>query len=552
MIVGGGLALMAWYARILIEHADVLIYHIFFSMEENLYHITAVGPDNLLKNFGVTLFLASVGIPLAFFLVKKKKALKSSILIIFWFAVPFFLSQLYFFGVLLPYHRFVYFFATPIAILAGVTAYYIIKTARTLIESKVIPKLAKRINTVTATKIFTVALVFCLFFVQAFLFLQLIPEYPQFYERGPIASYESGIWVKQHSVPDGIVVTTRSPGSWFYVFSDHNTTQETDPLYSRSIAAEAILYSFHEIENSVTLTREYDPVSPSSGQAIYVSLFNIWTKALTIPNDQINVAYVDSLGESMTVSLSETDENIYWKQNSTDKAQLVSEYSHEHFTAKRTVTFSSTRSAINIEWTIKAHQKLSFLTLSISNYFEFSLDFDEALVPGVLEWQNPWDNATYINAHEKWAVIEGQDMLSEKLVAVLDAQHGILTAYQFDEEPDGFSLGALNNHFIDAMRLQYDLGDVAQGRTTEVSFSLLAYAFELEEIERRTTLQLKQQFVSKKNQTIQARDFRAYIEEQNIKFVVVDTQQIVSNIEATPALDKIYDNGRVIVYTTKR
>jgi hypothetical protein len=551
VIVGGGLALMAWYAKMIIEYADVIIEHIFFSMEENIYHISAVTFDSLIKNLGATLFLASAGIPLTFILLKKKKALKSSLLIIFWLAVPFLLAQLYLFGVYVPYHRFIYFFATPIAILSAVTVYYTLKSSLTLLESKVIPKIAKKSNIQIATKIFTMALIFSLFVIQALGFLQVTGAYPQFYERASISSYNSGIWVKQHSVPDGTVITTRSPGSWFYIFSDHDTIQETDPLYSRSIVAEAVLYSFYEMENSLTLTREFDPVSSSAGQAIYVSRFNIWTKALTIPNNQVNVTYFDSLGEWMTVPLSETVENIYWTQNSTDKAQLVSEYVHEHFTVEKIVTFSSSSSVVNVEWNVKAHQNLAFVKLVVNNFFEPSLDFKEALVPGVLEWQNPWDNATFINTHEKWALVEGSDILYEKLVAALDAQNGILTALEFDEYPDGFSLGALNNRIIDALRLQYEFGDLAEGENQEVSFSILVYAFE-PEIERWTTSDLKQQFDSQTNMSIQGRDFRTYIKDCDIKFVAVDTQQVVSNIEASPALDKIYDNGRLVIYTTKR
>jgi len=78
VIVGGGLALLAWYAPMLIEYADVVIEHIFFAMKENVYNISAVTLDSLIKNLGATLFLALAGIPLTFILVKKKKALKSS------------------------------------------------------------------------------------------------------------------------------------------------------------------------------------------------------------------------------------------------------------------------------------------------------------------------------------------------------------------------------------------------------------------------------------------------------------------------------------------
>ena len=551
VIVGSGLALLAWYSRMLIEYADIVIEHVFFAMEENIYHINAVTLDSLIKNLGATLFLALAGIPLTFILVKKKKALKSSILIIFWLAVPFLLAQLYIFGIYLPYHRFIYFLATPITILAAVTLYSITESV-TFLESKVIPKITKTGNILDTAKVFAAVLIFLLFFIQALHFLQITEAYPIFYERASISSFNSGLWIKQNSVPNGKVVTTRSPGSWFHIFSNHQTIQETDPLYSRSKVAETVLYSFHEIENSLTLTRDFDPVSQSAGQAIYVSRFKIWTKALSIPNNQVNVIYINPLGEWVTVPLSETVENIYWTQNSTGKAQIVSEYFHEHFTIKKLVTFSRSNLAINIEWNVKAHQNLAYLKLTINNYFEYSLDFKEALIPGVLEWQNPWDNATYKNAAEKWAFVQGSDILSEKLAAIRDTKNGIITALEFDESPDWFSLGALNNRFIDALRLRYEFGDLDEGEKQEISFSILAFTFDPEEIEQWTTSDLKEQFDSQTDLPVNGRDFLTYIEEHNIKFVAVDTQQVISNIEVSPDLDKIYDNSRMIIYATKR
>jgi hypothetical protein len=550
VIVGGGLALMAWYAPMLIEYADIVIEHVFFAMKENVYNISAVTLDSLIKNFGASLFLAVAGIPLTFILVKKRKALKSSMLIIFWLAVPFILAQLYIFEIYLPYHRFIYFLATPIAILAGVTVYSIAKSI-TYIESKLIPKVTKKANIRAAAKIITVAIAFALFLVQALAFLPVIETYPQFYERASMPSYNAGTWVRQHSVPDGTVITTRSPGSWFYIFSDHQTIQETDPLYQRSAVAEAVLYSFYEMENSVTLSREFDPVSPSAGQAIYVSRFNIWTKALTIPNSQVEVTYINPVGEWVTVPLSETDENIYWTQNSTDEAQLVSEYIHEHFTLKKIVTASSSSSVIDIEWNVEAHQNLAYIKITLTNDFEISLDFKEALIPQRLEWQNPWNNATHINATE-WALTEVSGTLPEKLVAIRDTQNGILAAFEFDEPTAFLSVGALNSRFINALRLKYDLGELGEGETQEISYSILAYAFEPEEMEQWTISDLKQQFDSQTNLPVKAVDFRTYIEEYNIKFVAVDTQQVLSNVETSPALDKIYNDGRIIVYATKR
>jgi hypothetical protein len=552
VVVGGGLALTAWYARILIEYADIVIQHVFFTMEENVYLISSVRLDFLIETLGATLFLALAGIPLMFIILKKKKSLKDSILIVFWFAVPFLLAESFLFGIHLPYNRFIYFFATPIAILSGVTIFSLTKIPA-LLQSKIFSKITKKNIPLNAAKMLILALIFSLFFFQLYVFAQRTETYPQYYERASIASYNSGLWVKQHSNPDGTVITTRSPGSWFYIFSDHRTIQETDPIIARVPVAEALLYSFYEMDNSVTLTREFDPVSPSAGQAIYVSRFNIWKKAMSIPNNQASFIYVNPFGLWIKIPLSETEENIYWRQNSTDEAQLVSEYVHELFTVEKVVTFSSNSSAVNITWNIEVHKKLASVKLAVTNYMEPSFDFKEALVPGVLEWQNPWDNATYIDGFGKWAVVEGpSDMLNENIVAMLDEKNGVLTVLELEDMPDWFILGALDNRFIDALRLRYELGDLAEGEKSQVSLSVLAYAFELEKIEKGSTADLKQLLDANMNLPIQERDFLTYIEEYNIKFVAIDTQKALSNIEATPALDKIYDNGRAEVYTTKR
>ena len=554
VVVGGGLALLAWYARILIDYGDIIIEHIFFTMAENVYHIPAVSLNALIKNLGATLFLALAGIPLMFFILRKRKSLKDSILILFWFIVPFLLAESYIFGVHLPYHRFLYFLATPITILSAVTIYYSVAKSVAFLEAKVFPKIAQKLVLQNVVQGIVMGLIFSLLFFQAFMFVQRIETYPEFYERASISSYKSGLWVKQHSVPDGTVVVSRSPGSWFYLFSDHQTIQETDPVSSRTALAESILYSFYEMENSRVAIREFDTVSPSAGHAMYASRFNIWTKTFSIPNNQTTFTYVDPYGVWVTLPLSETVETIYWMQKSANESQLVSEYAHELFTVERVVALSSNSSIVNIEWHIEVNKFLALVKLDVVNWFESSLDFKEALVPGLLAWQNPWDNPFLRHPNNKWAVVnESPDALDENLTAVLDSENGILAAFEFDEyPPDWFALSALNNRVIDALRFRYDFGDLAEGESRHVAYSALAYAFESKEITGGTAEDVKQLLEAEVDLPVQTRDFHTYIEEYNIKFVAVDTKQVLSNIEPTPALDKIYDNGRSIVYTTKR
>jgi hypothetical protein len=81
---------------------------------------------------------------------------------------------------------------------------------------------------------------------------------------------------------------------------------------------------------------------------------------------------------------------------------------------------------------------------------------------------------------------------------------------------------------------------------------MFAVAFESEDFEKGSAEDMRQLLDANMNLPIQVRDFRTYIEDYDIKLVIVDTQNVLSNIEATPALDRIYDNERITIYTTKR
>ena len=555
VIMGGGLALLVWYARIIIEYSDIIIEYLFFTMAENVYHIPAVSLNGLNKIFGPTLFLSLVGIPLALIMLKNKKSLKDSILIFFWIAVPFLLAESYLLGIHLPYHRFIYFFATPITILSAVSLFYILAKSVTLLKTKLLPKIAKKIVMHNIIQGIVMGLIFSMLFFQAFMFVNRIEPYPQFYERASTSSYKSGLWVKEHSIPDGTIVVSRSPGSWYYLFSDHQTIQETDPVSSRTALAESILYSFYEMENSRVSIREFDPVSPSAGLGMYVSRFNIWTKAFSIQNNQTVFTYVDPFGEWVNISLSEAVESIYWIENSANESKLVSEYTHELFTVERVVTLSSNSSTVNIEWNIEVNKYLALVKLDIINLLETSLDFKEALVPGLLLWQNPWDNPLLRHSNNKWANVNGlPEILDENFTAVLDQTNGIMAVIEFDEyPPTNFTLGALNNRVLDALRFHYELDDLAEGESINFSYSALIYAFESDETiedKRKTVEEVKELLETETDLLVQTRDFLTFIKDNNIKFVAIDTKQVLSNIEATPKLDQIYDNGRSIVYIT--
>jgi len=552
VVLGGGLAILAWYAEVILRYSSVLISHLFFEMKEYVYSIPHVSLNSLIKVFGAILFLALAGIPLTFLLLKRRKALSAYPLLILWLAVPFFLSQSYLFGLYVPYERFIYFLATPLAIFAGAIVYSIAELPA-FIASNLSLKMEKKRKMLNFAHVFTLAILIILFSFQGFLSLQRLQILPQYYEVTGIAGYDAGQWLKQYSISDTAVVVSEKPGTWLGVISDHKTIEETNPLLGRNVVAEAVLYLFYEMENTRILTREYTSGDSISGQVIYISVYNAWKKALSIPDKNVYVNYTDVHGKSAVVSLSEAAKKIYWTQRSVDESQLVSEYSHDLFTLEKVVTFSSESLVINLEWRFTARQDLEDIELRVFSFTELSLDFREAFVPGVLEWQNPWDKPSFVNMDDNWALVEcPPNNLGGNIAATLDAENGVLVVFEFADAPDWFNIGALGNRFIDALRVGYEFGNLTKDASQEVSFTVFPYSFESRDIERWTQDGLKQLLDSKMNLPVQGRDFLTYIEEYNIEFVVIDSQQLFLNMETSPILDRVYANDKFVIYAIRR
>jgi hypothetical protein len=452
----------------------------------------------------------------------------------------------------LPYERFIYYLVTPITVFAG-TAAYSLATLPTLVASKLSSKVKRKRKILSITQVSTFAILISLFFSQGYLLLQGVQSFPQFYETSGMAGYNAGEWLKQYSISDNQVVVSKKPGAWFHLISDHKTIEERwSPVLGRNAVAEAVLYLFYEMENTRTFTREYVSGGSLSGQALGLSIHNIWEKVLNIFDSNVYVTYMDTSGKETVVSLSETTKKTYWMQESPDDTQLASEYSHNLFTLEKLVSIQRESPLINLKWKITARQNLTDIEIRIFSFTESLFDFKEAFVPGVLDWQNPWDKPTSINMSDNWAQIDcPTNSWSDNIAAILAAESGVLVVLEFGNLPDWLNLGALGNRFIDALRVGYVFGNFTKGESQEISFSVLLYPFESRGAERWTQATLNQLLDSKTNLPVQERDFLTYIKEYNIKFVVIDSKQLLLNVGSSQILDRVYANDKFAIHVTR-
>jgi len=556
VIVGAGLAIFAWYAQMFIEYSNMIVEHLFFAMAENIYNIPEVGLDALIRNnFGTTLILGFAAIPITIIWLKKKQNIKAIILLFAWLVIPFILSQSYLFGLYLPYIRFVYFLATPIAIFTAILTYSLTKTPKIL--EKIVQKIKNKKTIIIATKFLTLVIVAALFVLQASYFIERTESFPDFYERATIQSYYAGAWIKEHSPSEGIVVSSRSPGSWLNIFSDRHTLEETNPLYSRNPIAESVVYSFYEAENDRTLLREYKQSNPKAGQEIYTQVYNIWKTGISLPNDQTNLIYVDINGRWVIIPLNTTEIAVYWKIQTENEAQLVTEYKHELFNVTKVATLFSNSSIINVKWLVQTYKTLANVKLTLTHNMNPIFNYQEALAPGILYWQNTWDNVTYAKEDEHWAVIETSfDNLQGKTIAYFAPENQILAVVEFNDPADWLTFGVLENRFMDILRVRYELGYINMGQTQEISYSILLCSSDFSDLKQYDASELMQHYEQTTDTAIQERDFPSYIEEYDIKFVVIDTEKLSEQLfqiaVPSPDLDRIYDTGRILTYITKR
>ena len=97
--------------------------------------------------------------------------------------------------------------------------------------------------------------------------------------------------------------------------------------------------------------------------------------------------------------------------------------------------------------------------------------FDKAEIPGLLDWVNPWDAPSQIQtSDDTWTVVSfaGDDLAESHFLGLYDEGYETGYAFKFDELPVWGNIGALGNRQIDAIRLVYDLGDVAVGETASI------------------------------------------------------------------------------------
>ncbi len=550
VLLGGGIAFFVYYLQPILPYLSEIVSIVFFQLKTMLYQVPYVTFNAYMTNFGFLFFFAFSGLVIAFVKLKKAKSLSFFLLLALAFLVPLALSQAYLIGMYLEYARFVYYLMPFLAVLAAVSFVFIVDAffASYFNNKKNWQKLF--------LKVVSVVIVCALVAVMVVRFQTVtgrIGEATEFYSVSDMSAYQAGNWIKQNS-PDAYakVVVTESPGQWFGVYSGREVIAETDPVVQWNEKAECVLDLSYDLEHPLTMVRAYEAKGNISDES-YVSTNMVWRRVAYFPEDNAFVSYRDQNDSLHSFALSSLNRTIAFDMLNFPK-KLTIQYSAEAFALTKTILVHNDTYPVTVTWQLTALKSdLSFASLYVSEYFDPKFSFDQAYVPDVLNWENPWSKPSKVQPNQ-WAITDffKENLTADNHVSVYDSTNEVCFGLRFVDLPDFGNLGALGNGNLDAVRFQYNFFKLDANYTITATYQILAFAQnsypQLQNYKDMNTLfdfRAEQQF------EVKCRNFASIIRDAYIGFLVYSKERFDSNILSSGWVELVYSNDKYVVLKIK-
>ncbi|MCL1970538.1 MAG: hypothetical protein FWF66_03670 [Candidatus Bathyarchaeota archaeon] len=544
IIIGGGLAFFLYYVRAMLPYLGGLIEHVFFAQKAMAYQIPAASLSSFWTNFGFVLLLGAAGLFVAVYKLWLEKKHVNNLTLTLSLIVPLILAESFIFGLYLPFHWFIYYIMPFLTIFAAVLLFFVAEKVLTFYK---LHKAGIKRLYVTLFVVGLVALSCFALVMRGDTLSVRLSEGVVFYSSADPLALQAGQWLKTNYPESATVVATSSPGFWFGVFSEKNVVVATNPAIERTVLSESILDLSYEIETPLTLLRAYEAKGNISSEN-YVSVNNVWRLATYCSTAGDFLSYsID--GVYKKIDLSQMTRHYILDSSQTAKT-IVIVYINDDIVVTQTLTIQNTSYTTQVNWTIApVNHPVDNVTLYLSFFFYLSFNFEKAYLPGILNWENPWDKPT--DMHETlWAVTDfSKNSLTDNYIAVYDEQNQVYCAIKYDDLPDWGNVGALHNMQIDAFRFSYTFEHINPGNSTAFSYQTLAFSEDsyqqsvpLTQIEKIFTEQPTSNFI------IASRDYFDTIKENNVEFIVYDKLQLDPKFVRNSTIELVYSNDRYAIF----
>jgi len=544
IIIGGGVAFFLYYFRAMFAYLGGIIEHVFFAQKAMLYQIPQTTLEAFWINFGFLLILGVAGLFVAAYKLWLEKKHVSNLTMILSLIIPFILTVSYLFGLYLPFGWFVYYIMPPLAIFSAVLLVYLAGKALTLYSAN-----KKRVKPVylKAIVIGIVVLSCVVLVLRADLLYGRINEGATYYSTSDVKALEAGEWLKKNYPEQATVVVTYVPGFWFRIYCGKTVIAATNPIVERNVISESVLDLSYEIETPLTLIRAYEAKGEIASEYL-VSLNNVWNRASYGSTDGDQISY-DVNGVHRQVDLTELKREYIFNDDQTAEKTLNITYANDEVLVTQILQVQNNSYPTHTSWNITpVNAQIRNVTLYLSTFFDLYFNFDQAYLPGILNWENPWANPSSTEG-TKWAVTDfSKNNITDNYLALQDTTNKVYYAMKFEDLPDWGNIGVLASMQIDAIRLRYDFETINPGESESFAFQTLSFAeSSFTEIHPD---QLKDLFTATPTgyYVVKSGDYFDYIKEHDVAFIVYDRNQLDTKLVRSKLLELIYSNDRYVIF----
>ncbi|MDR2203352.1 MAG: hypothetical protein LBE76_03450 [Nitrososphaerota archaeon] len=549
IVIGGGVAFFLYYIRAMLPYLGGLIEHVFFAQKAMVYQISATSLSAFWSNFGFVLILGVAGLFVAAYKLWLEKKHVRNITLVFGFIVPLILAESFVFGLYLPFHWFVYYVMPFMTILAAVLLFFIVETFSCYFR---VHKANLKRGYVRAVFVFLIVLSCFALVMRGSVLGTSISEAVPFYSYSDPMALQAGQWLKTNYPEPATVVVTSAPGFWFSAFCEKTVIAATAPTVERNVISESILDLSYEIETPLTLLRGYEAKGDISSET-YVSLNGVWylNAFSSITGDFISYD-IDGVHKELSLSQMSRFYNLTITDDGVHVLTIV--YANDDVLLTQIQSIHETSYPTQVSWSITpVDRQVRNVSLQLTMFLSLYFNFEKVYLPGILDWENPWDNPTNVS-DTHWAVTNFyKDTLIDNYIATYDEQNQVHYALQFNDLPTWGNIGALGNLQVDAFRFSYEFDNINSGKN--VSFSYQTLTFSEDSYYQSVPLtQVREMFTAQPvwYYTVNSRDYIDFINENNVGFLVYDKFQLDTKLIKSPILNLIYSNDRYAIFKVEQ
>jgi hypothetical protein len=366
-----------------------------------------------------------------------------------------------------------------------------------------------------------------------------------------VKAFQAGTWLNSNYPGNATVVVTEAPGFWFRTFSGKNVIAATNPAIERNLIAESVLDLSYEIEQPLTLIRAYEAKGDLTDEN-YVSMNSVWNRVTYSSSQGDKVSY-DINGVNRQPTLDELPREVSLTSNKNSSATLTIRFVNDEIAIIQTILVQNNSYATTVNWELTPlKSQVANASLYLTSFFDLKYSFNQAYLPGVLNWENPWTKPTSTHGND-WAVTYFSNAtLTDNFIGFYDDSNQIYFGMKFGQLPDWGNVGVLTSRQIDAVRFRYNYDKLAVNQTAAFSYQTLAFSQNSYPTIKQPS-ELQNMFSTKPSAgfSITTRDYHDYILVNGIQFIVYDKNQLDTKIIHSKILELIYSNDRYAIFKVK-